>query len=174
VARFQADPSAPLPMVYCSFPSAKDPDWSRRFPGRATVDLITMARWEWFQPWTGTGWRKRGRDYDALKASFSDRLLEVLFRRLPQLKGRVDVAEASTPLSTTHFTGHPRGELYGLDHAPARYRLPLHARTPVPGLFLTGADIATCGVAGALLGGVVAGAAVLGPSLVAKVLKRGP
>jgi all-trans-retinol 13,14-reductase len=172
VARFHADPTAPLPMVYCSFPSAKDPDWSRRFPGRATVDLITMARWEWFQAWEGTGWKKRGEAYEARKADFTGRLLEALYRRLPQLRGRVDVAEASTPLSTTHFTGHPRGELYGLDHGPARYRLPLHPRTPLSGLYLTGADVATCGVAGALLGGVLAASAILGPQTVGKVLMR--
>ena len=172
VARFQADRGAPLPMVYCSFPSAKDPDWSRRFPGRATVDLITMARWEWFQAWEGTGWKRRGGEYQALKADFTRRLLEVLYRRLPQLKGKVDVAEASSPLSATHFTGHPRGELYGLDHGPARYRLPLHPRTPLPGLYLSGADVATCGVAGALLGGLLAASAILGPRTVGKVLMR--
>jgi all-trans-retinol 13,14-reductase len=173
VERFYRDPSAPLPMVYCSFPSAKDPDWSRRFPGRAAVDLITMARWEWFEPWAASRWRKRAPGYEALKADFTARLLQALYRRLPQLEGQVDVVEASTPLSTQHFTGHPRGELYGLDHSPQRYRLPLHARTPLPGLFLTGADVATCGVAGAALGGVLAASAILGPRLVPQVLQRG-
>ena len=172
VARFEADSSAPLPMVYLSFPSAKDPDFARRFPGRATIDVITMAKWEWFSKWQGTKWHKRGAEYDALKAQWTERMLEVLFKRLPQLKGRVDVAELSTPLSTAHFASHPRGELYGLDHTPGRYELPLHAKTPLPGLMLTGADLATCGVAGGALGGLITAGAILGPGPVMNMLKR--
>ncbi|MEW6429997.1 MAG: NAD(P)/FAD-dependent oxidoreductase [Myxococcota bacterium] len=171
-ARFEADPEAPFPVVYCSFPSAKDPDFQNRHPGHATVDVITMARWDWFTKWQDTKWRRRGADYEALKARFTARLLEVLHRRLPQLKGREAHVELSTPLSTAHFSGHPKGELYGLDHTPARYALPLRARTPVEGLFLTGADLATCGVAGAVLGGLITSASILGPKPVFHLLKR--
>jgi all-trans-retinol 13,14-reductase len=170
--RFAEDPDAPFPLVYCSFPSAKDPDFQRRHPGHATIDVITMARWDWFTRWQDTRWHKRGADYEALKARFAERLLEVLHRRLPQLKGREAHVELSTPLSTAHFSGHPRGELYGLDHTPARFSLPLRARTPLSGLFLTGADIATCGVAGALLGGLITAGSILGPKPVFQLLKR--
>ncbi|MBL8923170.1 MAG: NAD(P)/FAD-dependent oxidoreductase [Myxococcaceae bacterium] len=172
VARFEADPEAPFPMMYLSFPSAKDPDFARRFPGRATIDAITMAKWEWFSKWQGTKWRKRGAEYDAVKARWTERMLEVLFKRLPQLKGRVDVAELSTPLTTARFASHPRGELYGLDHTPGRYELPLRAKTPLPGLLLTGADLATCGVAGGALGGLITAGALLGPGPVMDMLKR--
>lgn len=172
VARFEADPSAPFPVVYLSFPSAKDPDFQRRHPGRATVDVITMARWEWFSKWEGTRWHRRGDDYEALKRRLTERLLDVVYARLPQLKGRVDVAELSTPLTAAHFGAHPRGELYGLDHTPARYELPLRAKTPLPGLLLTGADLATCGVAGGALGGLITAGAVLGPGPVMDVMRR--
>ncbi len=163
VARFQADPSAPFPMVYASFPSAKDPDFQRRRPGRATVDLVTMARWEWTQQWQGTSWHKRGADYEAHKADVTERLLEVLYTQRPQLRGKVDHAELSTPLSAAHFGGFGRGELYGIDHTPARFTLPIAPKTPIPGLFLTGVDVAVCGVAGGLMGGVLAAASIMGP-----------
>jgi all-trans-retinol 13,14-reductase len=172
VERFEADPDAPFPMVYCSFPSAKDPDFQRRHPGHATVDVITMARWDWFSRWKDTRWQKRGADYDAFKAQLSQRLLDVLERRLPQLKGKAEHVELSTPLSTAHFSGHPKGELYGLDHTPARYSLPLRARTPVEGLFLTGADLASCGVAGAVLGGLITAGAIVGPKAVFNLVRR--
>jgi all-trans-retinol 13,14-reductase len=172
VERYEADPEAPFPVVYCSFPSAKDPDFQRRHPGRATIDVITMARWDWFSPWKDTQWKKRGADYEALKERFTRRLLDVLETRLPQLKGKATHVELSTPLTATHFSGHPKGELYGLDHSPARYTLPLRARTPVDGLFLTGADLASCGVAGAVLGGLITAGALLGPRPVLQVLRR--
>lgn len=171
VARFEADPSAPFPMVYLSFPSAKDPDWSRRHPGRATIDVITMARFDWFARWQDTRWKKRGADYEAFKAELTARLLEVVYRRLPQLRGKVDMVEATTPLSAAHFAGHRRGELYGLDHTPERYALSLHAKSGVPGLLLTGVDLTTCGVAGAMVAGAVTAGAVLGPWTTLKTLR---
>ncbi len=171
VERFAADPDAPFPMLYLSFPSAKDPDFARRFPGRATMEVITMARWEWFEPWAATRWRRRGEAYEALKRRFTERLLEAVFARLPQLRGRVDHAELSTPLSTAHFSGHPRGEIYGLDASPARLELGLTAKTPLPGLYLTGADLASPGVGGAAFGGVLATAAVLGASAIGALMR---
>ena len=172
IARFLADPEAPLPLVYASFPSAKDPSFAERHPGRATIDLITLCPWEWVERWQGTSWMKRGPDYEAFKARLSERLLEALLRHLPQLRGKIDHAELSTPLSTAHFAGHPRGELYGLDHSPARYRLPLRAETPVRGLYLTGADLVSCGVGGGLMGGALAAAAILGPRLLVELGRR--
>ncbi len=162
VRRFLDDPAAPLPTVFASFPSSKDPSWPERFPGRATVDLVAPCPFEWVERWTDTRWHHRGPEYEAFKAKITERMLEALYRALPQLRGQVDVAELSTPLSTRHFAGHPRGELYGLEHSPARFELPLRARTPIPGLFLTGADLATAGVAGALSGGMLTAIAAAG------------
>lgn len=172
VARYEADPEAPFPVVYASFPSAKDPDFARRHPGRATVDLVTMARWEWTERWQGTRWHHRGADYEAHKTRVTERLLEELFKHRPQLRGKVDHCELSTPLSAAHFGGFERGELYGIDHGPGRWASPLRPKTPVPGLFLAGADVATAGVAGALLGGVLAAGAILGPRVLGELMRR--
>jgi all-trans-retinol 13,14-reductase len=172
VARYLADPEAPLPFVYASFPSAKDPTFRDRHPGRATVDVLTTAQWDWFSPWADGRWRRRGADYDALKTRFGDRMLEVLFSKLPQLRGRIDVREMSTPVTTRHFAGHPRGELCGLDHTPERFRRALGPRTPIRGLFLSGQDVALCGVGGAFAGGALAAAAVEGPGVLQDVLWR--
>lgn len=170
-ARYAADPSAPFPWVYVTFPSAKDPDWASRFPGRATIDVVTPASIEWYSQWKGSKWHQRGAAYDAAKAELTARLLEQVYARLPQLRGKVDVVEASTPLSTARFSGHSGGEPYGLDHTPARYELPLHARTPIEGLLITGADLSTCGVAGALVGGVTTASAIVGPHLIPLVMR---
>lgn len=165
--RYERDPEAPVPLVYVSFPSAKDPSWPSRYPGRATIDVISGAPYAWFTKWEGTRWRKRGEDYEAFKARLTERLLEVLFRHVPEAKGKVDVAELSTPLSTRHFAGYAEGETYGLSHGPERFReRALQPRTPVPGLFLTGQDVCTCGVGGALAGGYFAASVITGKVLV--------
>jgi all-trans-retinol 13,14-reductase len=78
--------------------------------------------------------------------------------------------ELSTPLSTTAFTGAFHGASYGLEVTPRRFRSSaLSARTPVPGLFLTGQDVASPGVTGAMMGGVLA-AAALEPRLARRLL----
>lgn len=161
-ARQLGKPDDGMPFAYISFPSAKDPDFQRRYPGRATVEVVTLASLDWFEPWRGTQWMKRGADYEAFKERLTGQLLEVLFAQCPQLRGKVAVAELGTPLTTAHFSGHPGGEIYGLAQSPQRFREHcLRPQTPLPGLFLSGVDVAVCGVGGALVGGVNAAGAVL-------------
>ena len=161
-----ADASAPPP-AYISFPSAKDPDFERRCPGRATIEVATLLPWTRFAAWRDTRWHKRGAEYAAVKQALATRLLEILYRHVPQARGAVEIAELSTPLSTRHFTAHPRGEIYGVAHTPARFRHPLlRPQTPVRGLFLSGADVATCGVGGALIGGALCASAILRRNLI--------
>ena len=75
-------------------------------------------------------------------------------------------------MSTAHFSGHAHGEIYGLDSSPARFDLPLHAQTPVPGLYLTGADLGSPGVGGAAFAGVLTASAILGPDVMWSLVKQ--
>lgn len=163
VARFAQDLNAPFPMLYISFPSAKDPEWDARYPGKSTVEVLTMGPWEPFAQWAGTTWHRRGADYEALKAKLQERMLEALYRQLPQLRGALAYAELSTPLSTRWFGQASRGEIYGLDHDVQRFKQDwLHPLTPVKGLYLTGQDVVSAGVGGALMGGFLTTSAMLG------------
>ncbi|WP_299242172.1 NAD(P)/FAD-dependent oxidoreductase [uncultured Aquimarina sp.] len=160
VDRYLKKEEAPFPVVYVSFPSAKDPDWSNRYPGRSTIDIITLVPYETVSQWKDTRWMKRGEAYEAWKEKISQRLMKELFKQLPHLEGQVDHYELSTPLSTQHFVNYKKGEIYGIDHTPDRFRQKfLQPRTPVKGLYLTGQDIVTAGVGGALFAGVVTASA---------------
>jgi len=171
--RFLADPHGPLPVVYISFPSAKDPDFERRHPGRATIEIVAPAPYEIFERWAGSTWGKRGEDYEALKQAYGERLLEHLYDKVPQVRGHIDYWEVSTPLSMQWFCGYSRGELYGLDHDPARFRADwLRPRTRLPGLYLTGQDVMSCGVCGAMMGGVAAATSVAGIRRMTPVMKK--
>ncbi|MEJ2503895.1 MAG: NAD(P)/FAD-dependent oxidoreductase, partial [Gemmatimonadota bacterium] len=169
-AMADADPDRRL--LYISFPSAKDPDFTRRHPGRATIDIITRASPDLFTRWDGTRWKKRGQAYDAMKERVANALLDALYEHVPQTRGKVDTWELSTPLTTRHFSNHPSGEIYGLAHTPRRFEQRwLRPRTRLPGLYLTGQDIVTAGVAGALMGGALCASAILGRNLVGKVAR---
>jgi all-trans-retinol 13,14-reductase len=166
------DPEAPLPVVYASFPSAKDPSFQERFPGRATVELITLASFDGFAAWKDQPWRRRGEEYEALKERLAERMLDRLEEQVPGLRDRIDFSEVSTPLSTRTFAGYEKGEIYGIEHSPQRFlERSLRPRTPIRGLFLTGQDVASCGIAGALVGGFLTASAVLGRNLLSKAAR---
>jgi all-trans-retinol 13,14-reductase len=46
VEKYLNDLSQPFPLVYLSFPCAKDPDWSNRYPGKSSIDIITLLPYE--------------------------------------------------------------------------------------------------------------------------------
>ena len=174
VAATTRDPWAPG-FAYVSFPSAKDPDFARRCPGKATIEVAAFLPWEPFARWEGTRWKKRGPEYEAAKARLAAHLLAVLERHVPAVRGHVALHELSTPLSTANFAGHPHGEIYGLAHDPARFRRRwLRPKTPVRGLYLTGADVATAGIGGALMGAVMCASALLARNVIAMVGRAAP
>ncbi len=170
LASYLADPQAPVPLAFISFPSAKDPDFPRRHAGKSTIEIVSIAPYERFGRWESSQWMKRGDEYEALKEELSARLVEVLEREVPQVRGRIAYRELSTPLSTRHFAAYERGEIYGLEHTPARFReRALRPRTGLKGLYLTGQDVCTAGVSGALFGAVIAASAILGRNLLGKI-----
>ena len=173
VEAFVEDRNAEFPVVYISFPSAKDPDYLNRHPGTATIEIVAPAPYEWFAPWRGTTWGKRGEDYEAFKRELGERLMRHLYDKLPQLEGRVDYYEVSTPLSTEWFSAYGRGELYGLEHTVERFRQDwLGPRTRIPGLWLTGQDTLTCGVTGAMMSGLLTTMAMVGMRRMGPLMKR--
>lgn len=173
VEQFVADKDAPFPVVYISFPSAKDPDYENRHPGTATIEIVAPAPYKWFEEWQGSTWGKRGEDYNELKENFGERLMQHLYDKLPQLQGKVDYYEVSTPLSTDWFAGYQRGELYGLDHTTERLQQKwLGPRTKIPGLWLTGQDVLTAGVTGAMMSGMLTTMAMVGMRKMTPLMKR--
>jgi len=172
VENFERDLDAALPVVYLSFPSAKDPDFQRRHPGKSTVEAITMISYAAFERWGNTRWKRRGDEYDALKERLKARLLAELQRQAPSVVGNVAFTELSTPVTTRHFMNYGHGEIYGIASTPQRFLTrELGARTPIRGLYLTGQDVASLGVVGALFGGVIAASAATGKNLFSAVSK---
>ena len=170
---FLEDPDAPFPVVYISFPSAKDPDYENRHPGTSTVEIVAPAPYEWFEKWRDETWGKRGDDYETLKDELGERLMETLYEKVPQLRGKVGYFEVSTPLSTNWFGGYQQGELYGLAHTRERLNQNwLRPKTNIPGLWLTGQDTLTCGVTGAMMSGLITTMSMVGARRMGPLLKR--
>ena len=173
VENYLNDNDSDFPLVYISFASSKDPTWQSRYPGKSTIDVITLLPYENFTKWEGSRWMKRGDEYNNLKEKISQRLLKHLYDQLPQLKGKIDTYELSSPLTTKNFVNYSKGELYGLDHTPSRFNQKfLRPKTPIKNFYLTGQDIVSAGVGGALFSGLITAASITGINFMKKIYKK--
>ena len=149
------------PGLFISFPTLKDPGHDPGERQRHTAEMVVMTRWEAFSAWADSKFGDRPPDYAAFKDLIERQLLAHFAHYFPALATMVVCHELSTPLTTAAFTAAPQGAIYGLETSPRRFLSDaLRARTPVPGLYLTGQDVASPGVTGAMMGGVLAAAAV--------------
>lgn len=172
VKEFLQDQSNPFPVLYLSFPSIKDPEKLKSSPDRTTMEAITLAPFSWFEKWKDQPWKNRGADYESLKEEVCQRMFDQIYSTLPRLKGKIDFYELSTPLSTRAMMNYEKGELYGLEHTPSRFRQRwLRPQTPIKGLFLTGQDITTVGLTGALFAGLLTCSAIFKKNLYKEIIK---
>ncbi|MDD9944319.1 MAG: NAD(P)/FAD-dependent oxidoreductase [Myxococcales bacterium] len=151
----------PIPMMFVSFPSLKDPT---RDPGpsqRHTGQCMVFTEWSSVAEFAEGGARERPAEWAAFKKRVESKILAHFEAKFPALAPWIVHHELSTPLATVRFTTHEKGGFYGVEPTPRRMLSDaLSARTPVPGLFLTGQDILTPGIAGALFSGMLCAAAI--------------
>ena len=147
-------------VLYCSFPSLKDPSHDPGPEMRHTGEIITFVPWGSYEKWLGSRWKKRDPEYDEFKTSVSEALLDQYLEHYPDLKPMVKFSELSTPLSTHHFARSHRGSIYGLASEPDRFiNEELVPKTGIKGFYMAGVDVMAPGIAGAIGGGALAVAA---------------
>ncbi|XP_040291889.1 all-trans-retinol 13,14-reductase-like isoform X1 [Bufo bufo] len=154
-----------LPLMFITFPSAKDPTYSQRHPGHSCMTLLTMAPYNWFHQWNDQKPRHRGHEYHSMKMKLAKCMVERAIKEFPQLQGKIEYMEAATPVSNEYYLRAPKGSMYGAEQNCSRYQCEIISRmrsqTAVPGLYLTGQDVFSSGVAGAVHGGLLCASAVL-------------
>jgi all-trans-retinol 13,14-reductase len=160
------------PVLYISFPSAKDSEWQQKHPGTSAIQVLGSYPFNWIEEWEHMKWQKRGDDYEAVKEELKQLFLEKLYKTLPQIKGHVEVCELSTPLSTKHFSNYDKGEIYGLEHTPERFELKqLRPKTNYKNLYLTGQDIISVGVSSAMIAGVFTSISILNRNILWRIMR---
>ena len=144
-------------LVFISSPSAKDPAWSQRHPGKQVIVALAPTRFEyWSDRADGERVHHRGAAYDAFKAAMKARMLAALLEQMPAIAPYVAYSSLGSPLSSNFFLGTHWGESYGLEHSARRFNQPcLRPRSPLTNLYLTGQDLFTDGVAGGAISAFV-------------------
>jgi len=147
--------SLPTPAVFISFPSIKDPAYNTRHPNRQVAVVIGPSKFTHVQNHQHERVKHRGSNYTALKESYKESLLKVFLQEFPHLKDAIDFVDLGTAVTNDYYLGTYRGAVYGLAHTPHRFQQTwLRPETPVKGLYLTGQDMMSCGIVGALVGGI--------------------
>ncbi len=153
----QEDP----PGFFVSFASLKDPSHDPGPQQKHVGELMVCTDWSSISRWAELPADERGKDYKLFKQQVEEKLLVQLRKHFPELADLLVFHELSTPLATGAITGHHEGAFYGLDVTPERtVSDALKAKTPIEGLYLTGQDVVSPGIQGALWGGVLAAASV--------------
>jgi all-trans-retinol 13,14-reductase len=151
----------PIPMSFISFPTLKDPAHDPGPMNRHTGEMMVFAEWASVADFAEGGAEERPAEWAALKQNVEATLMAFFTEKFPALAPLVVYRELGTPLATALFTRHEKGGFYGVETTPRRVLSEaLNPRTPVPGLFLTGQDVMTPGIAGALYGGMLGAAAI--------------
>ncbi|RCU50902.1 NAD(P)/FAD-dependent oxidoreductase [Corallincola holothuriorum] len=134
--------------VFLSFPTLKQGENSN-FCGEVVAHIDP----EQFSQWRDTVWKKRGKDYRAMKDELISQLIDTVSQHYPELRAAIDYRELSTPLSLAFFTQHPHGNMYGVPFIAGRDSFEFcQAKTPYSNLYLCGQDVLSMGFFGALSG----------------------
>lgn len=136
---------------FLSFPSLKDPKSTSH-----TAELIVPVDYESFAKWKDQPLKNRDQEYVQIKNKITEALLDFIENRISGFKDLIEYKELSTPLTNESYTLHYKGGIYGLPCTMDRFQADwLNAKTPIQNLYLTGADVGSPGIVGAMMGGFV-------------------
>jgi all-trans-retinol 13,14-reductase len=148
----------PPQIVFLTFPTLKSGEAAA--DTRHTGCMIAPMPYACFEPWKTQPWRRRDQQYQELKEALAQAMIGRVDRSFPGFREIVEYCEVSTPLTTENFTGHRFGAIYGLPCVATRFQESASAwtspRSHIPGLYLTGADVFSPGIVGAMAGGIIA------------------
>ena len=159
------DESNEIPVMFVSFPSARNPDWlkNEKHKGKSNCIVITESNYNDFHKYSDEKSGNRNKIYKELKETISKKMLKQFIKYYPDLENKIDFYITGTPVTNEYYLNSREGCSYGLEHDVNRasnYDM-LRPKTFVNGLYFTGQDITSAGVAGAMFSGIVTSHAIL-------------
>jgi len=153
MADYQTDHNK-VPALFISFSSAKDPTYGTRHPGKQVALVVGPCKFNDVEEFKDDRVKHRRKEYTEMKEKWTEIFMDGLLRHFPELSGKVDFIDFGSALTNDFYLGTHRGAVYGLAHTPERFQQHwLQCQTPIKNLLLTGQDICSCGICGALVGG---------------------
>jgi phytoene dehydrogenase-like protein len=161
-AQLLAGQADPVPFVFLSFASLKDPKDGCP-PGHTNLQIMTLSP-PGREPWglsgdTGLPYRRDPR-YQEAKRALTERLLDAAEAAIGPFRDHIVYLETATPLTNERYTLTSGGSPYGMaDLRP-------DSATSVTGLHVVGKDTRYgSGIAGVAIGGISCAAQIIGSPL---------
>jgi all-trans-retinol 13,14-reductase len=144
---------------YSLSPSARDPVYRQRHPGKSTAKVLMEAPAAWVKRYReDPSWRPE------FEANVRENLLVLAHRHFPMLQGKTPkVVRTGVPVGC-----NPRawgGCSLGIEPSGEHFTRDTHwlrPKTPIPGLWLTGQDSLSAGICGSMMSGATTYAAMTG------------
>ena len=137
-----------------SFPSLKKTNTANH-----SMKINTLVDFSMFQQCDDTPGNDK--NYLAIKARIARNLLDAAEKVYPGLGDLIEDWDLYTPISARRDTQHFNGNIFGIPDTPARYKnLDFNCYTPLENVFITGSDITSSGIYGAVLSGAITTTAI--------------
>jgi all-trans-retinol 13,14-reductase len=132
--------------------------------------LLCPASIKEVEKWKNSTRGNRSPEYIEFKEMTGQRMLDHFVSFFPDLRGKLDAVEFSTPLTLGDYTGSPFGSMYGVKHRIEQYSpFPM---TNIKGLHLAGQSISAPGLLGTMISAFLACGNILGHDFLRGELKR--
>jgi len=132
-------------------PSLGDPSLAP--PGQHCLHILLLAPYHYQNDWM-TEERKRGEEYKKLKEELADRVIEAAEKVIPDLSQHIVTRDVSTPMTFERYTMSSEGAWYDVAVTPDQaHKNRLETKTPIEGLYLTGASTSGGGTQPAIVSG---------------------
>ena len=150
--------------VFIGFPSAKDSEWNKRYPGHSTCVMISIVDYNYFKQWENDKFNRRSKEYKDLKQQLQEKMLETLFKYYPQTRDCIDYVNLATPLTFNYYLNSLEGEMYSMGCNSNRFNKEdwITPNTHIKNLYLSGVDVIAFGISGAINSGILTTNAILG------------
>jgi len=132
---------------------------------------ITFMTYDEVKEWAHTSVEDRGEAYLIFKKQKAELLIDLIEKKIPDIRKMIKTYYTSTPLTYRDYTGTPNGSAYGiLKDFNNPFKTLITPKSKISNLYFTGQNLNVHGILGVTIGAVMTCGEIVGlPYLLAKI-----
>lgn len=164
--------SWPETYMLSSTPSKHHPEFAESLTAISYMDFDEVKEWEnTFN--TVADEHERGTAYEIFKLEKTEKMLDALEKKIPNLRRAIKTIYTSSPLSYRDYIGNFEGNMYGyMKSSENPLKTMVSPRTKIDNLFLTGQSVNMHGILGVTIGAFNTCAEILGKKTIDTRLRQ--
>lgn len=162
----------PETYMLSSTPSKHHPEFAESLTAISYMDFDEVKKWKsTFN--TVAEEHERGEQYERFKLEKTEKMIEALEKKIPNLRHAIKRIYTSSPLSYRDYIGSFDGNMYGyMKNSDNPLKTMVSPRTKIDNLFLTGQSVNMHGILGVTIGAFNTCAEILGKETIDKRLEQ--